>query len=1224
MKKLIRDRPTIGVLAGWHVYPGFIDSFLENVFHGILSAAQDQECNLILGCGIGVNFPISQQRPAWPVLLPNCEFIPVGPWNCDGLIVATPTEQPGGMEYFKGLSAGGYPLVYAGEREEGRAVVVDNEYGIHQAMQHLAGHGHRRIVFISGPSNSRFSDVQHRREAYIASVKALGLDDDPALIIFGEHSEEGGRRAMEQFLKLEISFTAVLASNDESAIGAMSGLHAAGKLIPEDVAMIGFDDRFEAKAQVPLLTTVHHPMFELGYSSVELLLKTIFTGTSDEQVIHIRPHLIIRESCGCLPGAFDENSQKPRTFEAEPGQTPGTDPPSLTIPEISQVQPVFQEIISLVDRTISNEMQRLRTAEVSYLSWRLINSFEKSLTNGEESVFRQTIQQIIEYVASRGDDVYAWQKAVSIMRDHLPDLLDNPLVVLSRPQIEDMLHLARVVISEISRGQFSRLMVNQSRNASQVGQMTSLFFSAQNENEIFEVTSQVLPSIGIAHTAIAYYEGEGDDPVAWSQLKYPTSFDPVHSRFSTREFPPAGLYPPDRPFRLALLPLSTPTERLGYAAFDAGNIDYCGFIVRQMLASLKSIRLHQEAIEARRIAEEANQLKSRFLSMVSHELRTPLNLISGLSDMLLRESKSAGPDSCIVDREDLESLNIGARHLDGLIRDVLDLASIDVGQLNLTLELLDLKEVLETAAAIGEKLARDKNLSWKVDIAKDLPRVLGDRTRLRQVVLNLINNAIKFTSHGSITLSALTNEGKIIISVLDTGLGIPVDEQISIFDEFRQSSRTTSRGYGGLGLGLAICRHLVEKHGGQISVCSTGEEGQGSTFYFSLPAIDTSAPAPASKSPIENCHYVMILTKGSHEDEGLKRQLEGQGCQVKLAQVDRNTNWLTRLQIDPPDAVVLDRQLTAEQGWEILKTLKEIPETQSIPVLFYASKENGDGGVLLEFNYLTKPVEAEKLAEILESQGLLELQTSPGQSNGSKIEQTILVVDDNPEILNLHTRILESLSKNYHLLQAHDGREALVMIRSHRPALVLLDLMMPDMDGFTVLEAMREDEQTRNIPVIVITGQALTEEDMARLNRGVTSVLSKGIFNVEETSQHFKAILSYQNKAGSEQKRTILKAMAFIHTHYAEPVSRADVAAYVGLSERHLTRCFHLEVGLTPITYLNRFRVRQAKTLLDLGSNNITNVAMEVGFSSSGYFTRVFKEEVGISPRTYQKQCYKK
>ncbi len=1224
-KTFKRNRPTIGVLAGWQVYPGYIDSFLEHVYHGILSAADEYECNLLMGCGTGITFPRNLQRPAWPIKLPNTDFIPVGPWNCDGLIVATPVLQPDGAEYFQELIASGYPLVFAGERDSGPAVVVDNESGIRQAMVHLAEHGHRRIVFVSGAVTSLNIDVLRRYDAYLANVRELGLDDDPRLIINGNHNTPDGQRAMESILNQGVPFSAVLASNDESAIGVMDALHAAGKLIPEDVALIGFDDRFEAKAQIPMLTTVHHPMFELGYQSVGLLLKAMSQGVDNEEVIRIHPQLIIRESCGCLPGSRSHPFIDQLQPEAGPALPPSGEPINLHTGDASRDREPYLAISQLINQTVCNETMRLRPVEVNYLSLRLTTALENSLLKGNPGEFEQTIQQIIEHVSAKGDDVSIWQKVITIIREHLPRLIEDPRVSLNRSQIEDLLDLSRVAISEISRGQFSRLMVDQSRDASSLGQMTALFLAAQNETEIFKAMNGVLPDIGIKQAMVAYYDVEREDPVAWSILQTPAPSGEGPARFATCEFPPASLYPSEKPFHLALLPLSSQDKAIGYVVFDAGNLNLCGFIVRQMMASLKSVRLLQETMDARRIAEEqrkladeANQLKSRFLSMVSHELRTPLNLIAGLSDMLLKESQQSSPDTREVNQDDLERLYISSRHLDSLIRDVLDLARIDVGQLNLFLEPLDLKEVVEAVGIIGEKLAEDKALSWKVNVGANLPRVLGDRTRLRQVLLNLINNAIKFTARGGITLSAITDENKIIISVSDTGLGIPLDEQDVIFNEFRQSTRTTARGYGGLGLGLAICKHLVEKHGGHISVCSNGEEGQGSIFYITLPVMDRSILTLEPRDPISNGQYILILASELQESDRLKRQLVEHGCQVSTSLVDKNGQWFSILLADAPDVVILDSKLTAEQGWEILKVIKENPITGNIPVLFYSLNENTGAGSILEFNYLTKPMQANKLTQLLQAQGL---NGTEGQDVG--INQTILVVDDDPDILDLHTRMIETQSTKYHTAQARDGRTAIELIRKLRPALVLLDLMMPEIDGFKVLEMMRQEEHSRNIPVIVVTGQVLTEEDMTRLNRGVTSILGKGIFSPEETINHVMEVLTRQRKPGSESQRTVMKAMAYMHAHFAESISRANVAGYVGMSERHLTRCFTHEIGLTPITYLNRYRIRQAKSLLDRGCESITEVAMDVGFSSSGYFTRIFKDEMGISPRSYLQQLCK-
>jgi CheY-like chemotaxis protein len=525
-------------------------------------------------------------------------------------------------------------------------------------------------------------------------------------------------------------------------------------------------------------------------------------------------------------------------------------------------------------------------------------------------------------------------------------------------------------------------------------------------------------------------------------------------------------------------------------------------------------------------------------------------------------------------------------------------------------------EVLDAVAVIGEQLAHDKSLTWRVEIAKNLPRIWGDRTRLRQVTLNLISNAVKFTTRGEISLSAFIESGRVTVSVNDTGLGIPVHEQSVIFDEFRQSERTTARGYGGLGLGLAICRKLVEMHGGEIGVCSSGEEGEGSMFFFSLPVIAQQMNLSEKMVPLSEAQRVLLLVKDTDSGEMLQKDLTRRGYEAELCLIDEKTDWLASLLLAAPDVVVLDLGLTSESGWEILKIMKENPAIKDIPVLFYTIEKDADHGSLLEIDYLTKPLGTAALAEILTSKGFFQLE---GTQDARK---AILVVDDESGTLELHARIVETQLPGYRVLLARNGRQALQIIHQERPALVLLDLMMPEMDGFAVLEEMRQTEMTRNIPVVVITGQVLTGEDMQRLNSGVASVLGKGMFNVEETLSHLANALAHKRKPGSEAQHIALKAMAYIHAYYSEPISRSDVAAHVGLSERHLTRCFHQEVGMTPITYLNRYRVKQAKALLDGGDKGITEIAVEVGFSSSSYFTRVFREEVGVSPRAYlQSHC---
>ncbi|MCJ7549088.1 MAG: substrate-binding domain-containing protein, partial [Anaerolineae bacterium] len=1023
------------------------------------------------------------------------------------------------------------------------------------------------------------------------------------------HTIPGGQRAMAEILERRIPFSAVMASNDSSAVGAVTALRAAGLSVPEDVAVIGFDDRIEARALSPQLTTVHFPMFELGYQAVYLLLKYL-RGHADRKVtIRVPTRLVVRESCGCPPGGAMGPS-----LGAQPSADCGdADVGALTFVSSQVLRSQLTD--ALVD-VIFNETYRLNLDSIRSLCGRLVAACEESLERGEAGPFQLEMHKILKREVMHEDDLPAWQSVITTLHKWMPVARTSWPSSLTSPQIiEEMLHQARVTICEIMQRRHAQYLVRQAEISDQMNRMTSRFHAALEDDEIFTVLAESLPLLGIRHAAVAFYEAEGDDPVAWCKLRgAPAGVREVSSHFPTRAFPPDGLYDEDEPFYLALLPLFFKEDALsGFAAFDMGNLELCADIAWQLVTAMRSTLLYRRALEGQRLAEEANRLKSRFLSMVSHELRTPLNLISGLSDLLLREFEAEPSVLGGTKREDLARIHVNAQHLDNLIRDVLDLARSEVGQLQLTSEPLDMAEVLEPITVIARQLTREKGVVWRAEIPDGLPKVFGDRIRLRQVALNLVSNAVKFTDRGEVALLVSVEGSRLIITVQDTGLGIPLDEQVVIFDEFRQSERTTARGYGGLGLGLAICKRLVEMHGGEIGVSSSGEVGAGSEFYFILPTIEQpEQPGVACELLPATSQRLMLLVRDVEAGRELQSKWLQQGFKVTLHEAEEDNEWFGAVLAESPSAVIVDQDLAALGGWEILKRLKQTPETRRVPVLLLGGAGR-ERGALLEVDLLTKPIGTAELGEALAAQGL------SASDADQPADKTILIVDDDLGILDLHTRIVQQQSPGYHVLQARNGYEALDLIHKTSPDLVLLDLMMPGLDGFGVLRAMREDASSRRIPVIILTAQTLAEQDMARLNQGIVSVLSKGLFTEEETQQHLEQVLARQRRAASETQGFVLGAMAYIHTHYMNPISRSDIAEHVGVSERHLSRCFRREIGVTPISYLNRYRVRQAKRLLEADVRGITDVALAVGFSSGGYFSRVFRREMGVSPLAYQR-----
>jgi AraC-like DNA-binding protein len=404
----------------------------------------------------------------------------------------------------------------------------------------------------------------------------------------------------------------------------------------------------------------------------------------------------------------------------------------------------------------------------------------------------------------------------------------------------------------------------------------------------------------------------------------------------------------------------------------------------------------------------------------------------------------------------------------------------------------------------------------------------------------------------------------------------------------------------------------VELHNGEIGVASSGAEDSGSTFYIRLPALQApEMPLHPARESLRQT--VLILTEDPNSSQPVQQRLERAGFLVEIRNADEASDWFSRLLTEPPGGVVLDKQIASKCGWELLQVLKGNPGTEDIPVLFYSVKPGQDSGSVLALDYLSKPVGSAELLRILSRQGL-----SPENAKGQA--KTILVADDEPGFLEMYVQMLQAQSADYFILQARNGREAIELLRSTHVDLVLLDLMMPEVDGFGVLAQMRQWESTRETAVVVLTSKTLTEADMTRLSHGVATVMSKGMYDTNEMLARIETALARTKRLGTASQRLVRKAMAHIHEHYTEELTREDLARHVNASEGHLARCFREETGMTPMAYLNRYRVNQAKLILTTTDRSITAVAMAVGFADNNYFSRVFRQEVGSSPLVYRRE----
>ncbi|MBN1311488.1 MAG: substrate-binding domain-containing protein, partial [Anaerolineae bacterium] len=1056
--------PTIGVLSGQQVYSARLSQFLGPVFRGIAAGAQQHACNVLFACGISLPDAAHRPRPAWPTDSPDSDFVPVGPWNTDVLLAVLPLLSADRSAYLQQLIADDFPVVFIGAGEDGPTVAPDNLGGVQAAVTHLVEHGHRRIAFIGGIKEDP-GDSSERLQGYREGLAINDLPFVPEWVAYGNHHWHGGNQAMKQLLECSHPFTAVMVSNDESARGALAALHEAGRQVPQDVALVSFDDAVDSVSVQPVLTSVSYPMFEAGQHAVKLALEVLESRvhrstSSPATLIRVPTSLVIRQSCGCRP---DVERLRSAGLQPEPGLD------------------FSSQLAEALAAAVSAETHSLAPDILHAMCSRLARAWLYSIEQQNGAAFLEAFREIMSQVERQHGDPHAWQAAISVLGcQHASfELFDYP----EPPDLDDWLHRARIAASESTRRQYGAHIIQQWVD-DHVERLTSRLVAAQDEAQIAAVLAEELPlaedlpDVCIRDAYVALFEAEGTDQAAHSVLLT----DPCRPscRFATRAFPPDELRAPGEPFTFSLFPLVFQgyVNVPGFVALDMPGLSpYAAFIVQDLAVGLSRARLYQEAMTGRQAAEEANRLKTHFLSVVSHELRTPLSVIVGLTEMALHQQVSGAPPLPDYYRRDLERIYASAQHLSGLIGDVLDLASSQTGQLKFTPELLDLMDVLRPIGMVGEHMARSKGLDWQVEWPAAPVHIYGDRTRLRQITLNLVNNAIKFTAQGSITLMVALIEDRVRVSIADTGLGIPLSEQEAIFDEFRQSERTSGRGYGGVGLGLAICKRLVELHGGYIGVYSSGEEDAGSTFYFDLPL---APPAGALSDAPPRAAWVLLLHEVTDTEDAVRSHLARRGYQLQEDRLDAVEDWWPRVLAAPPEAVVLNLRPDSERGWEVFRLFKENPATRGVPVLFASMVAGAAGSSWLELDYLSKPLHSAELAEALGRQPAM--------------LRTILVVDDEPAVRELHVRMVQEHVPHCRILQARDGREALRMLRDNRVDLVLLDLMMPNVDGFAVLEALRENESTRDVPVIVLTAQLLNETQLSRLNHGMAKVLGKGIF----------------------------------------------------------------------------------------------------------------------------------
>ena len=659
-----------------------------------------------------------------------------------------------------------------------------------------------------------------------------------------------------------------------------------------------------------------------------------------------------------------------------------------------------------------------------------------------------------------------------------------------------------------------------------------------------------------------------------------------------------------------VLPLRLGQQTLGLLDLQHDYLNYYNreqlislqLLADQLAVTIRNAELYSEALTARRVAEKADGLKTRLLANVSHELRTPLNVILGYTKSAL---SLPNPYAQELPRElitDLGRVYDSGEHLTRLINDLLDLSRAEIDELKIHRQVIDTRPFL---AEVFNTLAGSANepgpVEWQFVAPSHLPLLQADPLRLRQILLNLLSNAQKFTQHGQIILGVEVQPPYVHIWVADTGSGISPEQRDQIFEPFIVGGNT-ERHSGGIGLGLAITRHLVTLHQGLITVES--QPTKGSTFHVYLPLPNLSGEllvlSPVSQSELN----LVCISNNAQLPPEIK--LLGRQNNIRLYGL-RPAQLRERLVELEPSILAWDTTSAELDDWAVMDYLRSTPHLARLPLILYGNNlsENLTRQVGTT-NIVLKPFNGQTL------QMLLEALRSDRRRDGA------LIVDDDVQSLDLYQQLVKSALPDLAIHRAENGRRALLLLKEFVPDLVIIDLIMPEVDGYEVIKWLRTNPPTRNVPIIVVSGKVLSTEQIERLDFARVLLHTKDILRSDETIDVLQGALDGKVFLSQYSSLLVKRAVTYLQQNYARSLSLQKIAQEIGISKNYLVKNFHQELGISPWEYLNRYRIREAKRLLETTNLSITEVAAQIGFDDPAYFSRTFRTHTGQSPKQYR------
>ncbi len=1048
-----------------------------------------------------------------------------------------------------GISAGVYGIP---------SVTIDFYSGMRAAVEHMLDvHGYSAVGFIRGPE--KHPSAEDRYRAYLDLFRDRGMAADERLVTT-PRDWDGGAEAVSELLDERgvvpgRELRALVVASDLLALKAMIALQGRGIRVPEDVAVIGMNDIIESRVASPPLSSVHAPFSELGAVGLSSLLD-LMDGKAQPPERRLPTRLVVRRSCGCPAGAV--HYEAGRAAEADTGSG--------------------ERILSAVGLSAGTGSELLDP---------VLGSWRASLDRGDFSGFFDRLTELVDHLVRNRMDIAPWQAALAELKRSLGAQLSPG----RRIDAESAIARARAILDEGAIREVNFRAWEENRRAEEMGELNHALLTALDMNRLSQILIPALTRFGIGSAYVCRYAREND----FTEADLVFAFrDGEEVSDPALRFPVSDLVPkekfPDRRLAYIVQPLYFHETPIGYVLLEIGPRS--GVLYEELRNAisnaLRTIILFARIESARAAAERSNLIKTRLLSNVSHELRAPVQQILRCIDRL---SEKVGADD-----RDLRAIAVNAEHQRRLVGDLLDISRAEIDELDIRRELVDIepaaREVFAEFAA-----SANSGVEWSLEIPEKLPLIQVDPIRFRQILFNLLGNAAKFTEAGRIRLRLETEAPDIVITVADTGPGIPADRQAFVFEPFI-SSDSQRTGAGGVGLGLSITRHLVSLHFGTISAES--RPGEGAVFRVRLPLPNLDGGALPSAPPPEGGCLLLVSADGPGEDLAAVAERNRLPIRrVSLEEAERG-----ELENIDPAAIAWDLSAAGGAEWSLFRKIRQHPRLASRPFLLYGAaglKEKTAG-------FLDK-----NAAEPTLSQAIMLCCPLDGDA-------PVLVADDDPAELEFLRGVVLKTVPGLEVIAAADGDEAWEAVRKRRPRLAVLDLMMPGLSGFDILDLMRADDASAKIPVLLRTNKVITAEDVRRLEeRSRVLLQNKGVWTEEDLAAGISRVL-YGGADRLPQPTSVVvkRAVAYLNEHYRSNITRWKLADAVNVSEYYLSRIFHGELGVTVWEYLTRLRIHRAKELLKASDESVAVVGEKVGFPDQAYFSRVFRKTTGTTPNAYR------